>query len=380
MNRAINLPGKVAVIAQATTLAGLGELSDILILHECGLDQMPGAGSLGDADIIVAEVDPVHEGSIRRLDQIAAARPDLPIIAGVDGLDIRTTRALLKRGVTDCLEIPFSIQDLLDALADVDLSAIRAAEEQTRLAPVVSFFGCAGGVGTTTIATHFAAAASEAGLGSAMLDLDIQKGDICEYLGMGNRLSLQDIIEADKRLDTDLLASVLTHREGMPDVLAAPQDILPIEEVQFEQIEPVIDMLRNSTGLVTIDMPNALTNWGLSTLYASQRVILVGSMTVPLLRKMRRQIDFLISMGIHRDTIKVVLNRVETGLFKTIRTSEAEAALRHPIFVVLPEEPANLQQAQDQGELLWSLARRTRFEKALRVFTDELIDEIEAES
>ncbi|MFL0357717.1 CpaE family protein [Erythrobacter sp. GH1-10] len=380
MNHAIELPGKVLVIAKGETVSGLRELSKTLTLHESGLDEMPPQIAVENADIIVAEVDPQHEGSIQRLDAISSARPNVPIIAGVDSLDIRTTRALLKRGVTDLLGIPFSIEELLDALADIDLSGLPSKSAEVELAPVVTFIGCAGGVGTTTLATHFAGAMLQNGERSTVLDLDVQKGDVAEYLGMNNRLSLQDIIEADKRLDSELLGSVLTSRGGMPDVLAAPQDILPLEDFRFEQLQPVIEALRASTDMVVIDMPKELTNWGLSTLFASDRIVIVGGLSVHMLRKMRRQIDFLISMGVEREAIKVVVNRVSTGLFKTIRSSEAEEALRHKIAAVIPEDSSVIQEAQDHGEFVWGVSSRGKFEKAVRAFADELILDLESEA
>jgi pilus assembly protein CpaE len=340
---------------------------------------MPAQAVLTEADIIVAEVDPSHEGSIRRIDEIASLVPDVPIIAGVERLDIRTTRVLLKRGVTDLLEVPFSIEELLEVLVDVDPAQRRAERTPVHRAPIVSFFGCSGGVGTTTIATHFAAIAHESGWKSSMIDLDIQHGDVSDYLGLARRLSLQDIFEADKRLDAELLSSVMCGRDGLPSVLAAPDDILPIEEVQFEKLQPIFATLRANTDLVSIDLPTALTNWGLSTLYASDRIVLVGTLAVTMLRKMRRQIDFFLSMGIERENIKVVLNRAHTGLFKTIKTSEAEEALRQPVSAVLPDDAAILGPAQDQGILAWEHAGAGKFEKAIRPFAHDLLDELKGE-
>lgn len=377
--QSLELPSNVVVIAQGKTVRGLKGLSDALTLHECDLDQVPSETVLADAKIIVAEVDPNHDGSINRLDEIAAKCPHAPLIAGVDSLNIRTTRALLKRGVTDLLEIPFSIEELLDALADIDLSKIDASEEVV-LAPTVAFIGCAGGVGTTTIATHVAAVMGDAFGETTLLDLDIQEGDVCDYLGMPARQTLQDIFEAGKRLDPELLKSSMTVRDAMPEVLAAPHDILPFEEIQFKRLLPIMSMLRSSRDLLAIDMPSVIANWGLSTLCSSQQIVLVGSLSVHKLRKMRRLIDFMISMGIERDAINVVANHVNTGLFQTIKKEEAEEALRHPIIGLIPADTNHLRQAQDQGELVWTVHHRTKFEKAIRALADELIQKLEAES
>lgn len=365
MNRAVDLPGRVVVLAQPRTVAGLGELSDMLTLVECGLTDMPQSEALDQADIVVIEVDPAQEASINRIGLINAAAPGIPVIAGVISLDVRSTRALMKRDVIDVLEIPFSIEDLLGSLAEVNLDAFRKAAEPNLLAPLITVIGCAGGVGTTTVATHLAGAVSREGQPATLIDLDLQKGDATSYLGYSNRLSLQDLLEAKSRLDVELFNSVMTVRDDMPGVLAAPTDILPIEEIDFEQLSPILKMARRDASLVVADMPIAMTSWSLSTLFASQVIVLVGKLTVHHLRKLRRQIDFLMSMGIDKQAIRVVLNKAETGMFKTLKVDEAEEALRHPIFASLPDDAALIGQAQDRGELVWDQSKRSKFAKAM---------------
>lgn len=380
MKSAVDLPGRVVVLAQPRTIVGLGELADMLALVECGLTEAPPLKALEDADIVVIEVDPSLDASINRIELVNATVPGIPVIAGVVALDVRSTRALMKRDVIDVLEIPFSIEDLLGSLAEVNLEAFRKASEPSKLAPLVSVIGCAGGVGTTTIATHLAGAYARDGLPATLIDLDLQKGDATSYLGYSNRLSLQDLLEAKTRLDHELFNSVITARDYMPAVVAAPTDILPIEEIEFEQLAPILKMARQDSELVVADMPIAMTSWSLSTLFASQAIVLVGKLTVHHLRKLRRQIDFLLSVGIDKEAIKVVLNKAETGMFKTLKVDEAEDALRHPIFASLPEEASLIEQAHDRGELVWDQSKRTKFGKALDQMITELLSHDEGDS
>ncbi|QUL38125.1 AAA family ATPase [Erythrobacter sp. JK5] len=360
-------------MARPETIAGLSELGETIALIETGLDQLPSREAIAAADVIVVEVDPVRKSSIDRIGTIAASTSGTPIIAGVEALDIRTTRALLKHGVTDVLQIPFSIEDLLGALADVDSGPATKAPKEVALAPVVACIGCSGGVGTTTVATHLAGAWVHDGIAVNVIDLDLQHGDVGSILGLRPGLTLQDLVDADQRLDAELYNSVLARREGMPGVVASPIDILPIEELEFDQLQPILAAARRNCEMVVIDMPVSLTNWGLSTLFASQYIVLVGSLTVHSLRKMKRRLDFLVSMGIDRNAIKIVLNRVQTGLFRPIKTSEAEEVLRHSVFATIPDENSDLQDAQDQGELVWSLSKRGKFARAIEQFADDLL-------
>ncbi|MEP3049781.1 MAG: AAA family ATPase [Erythrobacter sp.] len=375
MNRAVQLPGKVVVLAQPQTIAGLDELGDALQLVECGLNDLPEASKIADADIVVIEVDPDQPSSIDRVGQVNVISPNTPIIAGVDALDIRSTRALMKRGVIDVLSIPFTIDDLLGALADVNLDSIRSSAEQVKLAPLISCIGCAGGVGTTTIATHLAGSVAHDQYPTTLLDLNLQQGDATSFLGYRHRFSLQDLIEAKSRLDSELFNSVVAHREDMPSVLAAPTDILPIEAMSFEQLSAILKMARESSDLVVADMPVSMTNWALSTLFASDKIVLVGNLSVHALRKLKRQIDFFVAMGIDREAINVVFNKVHKGMFRTLKIDDAADALRHPVLATLPEEQAIIGQAQDQGELVWSQNKRSKFGKSMNELADLLFDE-----
>ena len=98
--------------------------------------------------------------------------------------------------------------------------------------------------------------------------------------------------------------------------------------------------------------------------------ILVGMLTIPSLRHAKRQLDFLVSMGISKDSIHVVLNQVEKKLFKSIDASDAEKALKHPVLATLSEEESLLREAQDQGQLIYAVQKRSKFSKDIMKLSD----------
>ena len=122
-------------------------------------------------------------------------------------------------------------------------------------------------------------------------------------------------------------------------------------------------MARRMYDIVLVDLPASFTNWSLSTVYAADLSILVGTLTIPSLRHAKRQLDFLVSMGIPKDTVHVVLNQVENKMFKSIDSSDAEKALKHPVLTTLSEDATNLRAAQDQGKLIYAVQKRSKFSK-----------------
>ncbi|MBO6943955.1 AAA family ATPase [Altererythrobacter sp.] len=368
-----NLPRGVMVVAQPGTLSGLAGLSSQVNAIACGIEDKLPIADLAAASVVVIEVDPASRNSLERVDMLREQLPSIKVIAGLADVDIATSRTLLRRGVSDIVALPFSLDELVTSIVDTAQQIEPEVESERKLAPFITVIKSIGGAGSTTVATHLAAQmAHDLGEGhrACIIDLDLQSGDVSQYLGASSRQSLMDLIEAGDRLDSELLRSVATEGHNLIDVIAPPADIVPIESIDFEQLMRVINLARREYDVVLIDLPASFTNWSLSTVYAADVSILVGMLTIPSLRHAKRQLDFLVSMGISKDSIHVVLNQVEKKLFKSIDASDAEKALKHPVLATLSEEESLLREAQDQGQLIYAVQKRSKFSKDIMKLSD----------
>ncbi|MBO6608739.1 AAA family ATPase [Altererythrobacter sp.] len=368
-----DLPRGVMVVAQPGTLSGLAGLSSQVNAIACGIEDKLPIADLAAASVVVIEVDPASRNSLERVDMLREQLPSIKVIAGLADVDIATSRTLLRRGVSDIVALPFSLDELVTSIVDTAQQIEPEVESERKLAPFITVIKSIGGVGSTTVATHLAAQmAHDLGEGhrACIIDLDLQAGDVSQYLGASSRQSLMDLIEAGDRLDSELLRSVATEGHDLIDVIAPPADIVPIESIDFKQLMRVINLARREYDVVLIDLPASFTNWSLSTVYAADVSILVGMLTIPSLRHAKRQLDFLVSMGISKDSIHVVLNQVEKKLFKSIDASDAEKALKHPVLATLSEEESLLREAQDQGQLIYAVQKRSKFSKDIMKLSD----------
>lgn len=374
MSQALDLPRGVFVVAQADKLTAIEAIEREVTTVACGIDDPLPMAELGRASIIVVEVDPASRNSLERIDRIQSDLPSVPVIAGLANVDIATSRQLLRRGVSDIVALPFTIDELVTALADTAQQI--AADEDIAVAPVIATLKTIGGTGATTLATHLAAQMVE-DMGddhrACVIDLDLQAGDVSSYLGCSPRQTLTDLLDAEDRLDDDFLSAVVTEGHERVDVIAAPSDIVPIESIDFDALTRVINIVRRRYDLVILDLPASMTNWSLSTIYAANLTLMVGTLTIPSLRHAKRQLDFLVSMGIPRDTIQMVLNRVEKRLFKSISTSDAADALKHSILATISED-AIVSTAQDQGALVEDIQKRSKFNKDIKELADQIAD------
>jgi pilus assembly protein CpaE len=373
-------PIKAAVFADAAAMADLATLATTLTLVEVGAAEPLPAGEIARAEIVVVQVDPRDPRSLDRLDRLRASRPSLPIIAALPGIDLGTTRMMLRKGIADVAPLPFVPSDLISALLETTASRSRGGEERVALAPVVSVLKSIGGSGSTTLATHLAAALAEGRADDAkscVIDLDLQSGDVASYLDHQPRLTVADLLDAGDRLDDEMLRSVAIEHGPHLDVIAAPLDIMPIEEVALDKLMRVLTIARRRYDFVLIDLPAVLTNWAMSVLLASSLVVLVGSPHVASLRQIKRKLGLLRTMEVEPEQVAVVLNRAETGLFRKLDSATLEGVLGHPILGVVHTDREVIEAAQARGELASAIAKRSKFGREVTAIAERIGERLE---
>lgn len=376
----LKLPGTVVVAASHDEIARLrpqigAPFADGLKLVELASAEPLPEAAVDQASLLVVELDPASPASMRRIADLRNKAPGLPVIVALGDADVHTVRALLREGVNDVATLPFVYPDL--AAQILELAATVDADRQlsSPLAPMVVVARSTGGGGATTVTTHLAAA-----LGGdqafarpgCLFDLDIQFGNVAGALGRSGKSTILDLLEAGRRLDADLLHSVAVVSDRHFDFVAAPEAITPLETVDPEKLLAVIELARREYAWVLLDLPADWTNWTLSAALASTDIILITDLSISSLRQARRRLDLFDSVGISRERVRIVVNRVEKRLFRTIGVEEVQQALSHPVFATLCAEPAVLQSAQDQGMLAGEVNRRSKFASDMAALAEAL--------
>lgn len=362
-----------AEIAAADVIIGdVAGLTVALTMLSAGAP-VPG-DLLAKARGIVVEVRPSVEASMRRLAGLRADNPHLPVIAAVRDAEIPLVRALLKSGIDDVIALPLDLDELTSVLTETRERIARAEHHEAKAGRLISVIKSVGGVGATTLATQAASMEAQSGRQTGeqvcLFDLDLQFGNATTFLGLSSPLTLTDLLEAGNRVDADLFRSVTVEAPSGLHLVPAPEDILPIEAVNPEQIYRIVDLAAREFDTVWLDLPGNWTNWSLSLVARSQVVLLVVELTIPSLRQARRQLALLKSQDIAGGHIQVVANRVEKKLFRSIGLDEAQEALGHPIAFTIANDFPLVNAALDQGVLIDELKHKSRVSKDFRVIVD----------
>jgi pilus assembly protein CpaE len=324
---------------------------------------------LGSAPAAVIQVDATAAASIKRFERLTQMC-ETPLIAACYEPPLALVRALVRAGAHDVVPLPFNIEDLETSLAPIrERLMSKAATADAKNAKLVSIIKSVGGVGATALTSQLAIkfAQSEAAHSRevCVIDLDVQFGDVAFQLGLHPKLSLSDLLEAGQRLDGDLLRSTTTEHPSGLRIIAAPADMMPLEGLTSEHVIEIIELATREFGTVFVDLPTNWTNWSLSLVARSDLVLLVTQLSVASLNRAKRQLTLIESQDLGALDVRVIANRFEKGLMRTIRPADVRKALGRDIGYTVSNDFALMRAAIDRGVPIEDVKRKSALGKDL---------------
>ncbi len=325
--------------------------------------------ALKGATAAVIQVDAESPASLKRFEKLAKSA-ESPLIAAAYNPPLALVRSLLRTGAQDVIPLPVAIDELEAALVPLRAEMSRRAEAlPVSTGKLVSVVKSVGGVGATALlcqlAVRFAHHEAAFGRQACLIDLDLQFGDVAFQLGLNPKFSLVDLLEAGPRLDTELLRATTTEHPRGVHVLPAPPDMMPIEGMPTEQLMRVIELARREFDCVFIDLPTNWTNWSLSVVAQSSLVLLVTEQTVAGINRAKRQLMLFESQDLGDLDVRVIMNRFEKGLTKTIRPTDVRAALGRDVAYTIANDFPLMRTAIDRGVPIDELKRKSGLGKDL---------------
>lgn len=353
----------------------------ILMVRSVGTDESIPFDKVGGLAVVVLEVDPSSRRSVNRLVDLVRSNPPYPVIAAISSPEMNLVRTLVREGVTDVLSLPLTVSELTQACLDAVARKAQPAMA-LRLAPLIGVVGSSGGCGATSVATHLASALAKStpeGRRIILGDLDLQFGSVGAYVGADRSGSFTDLIEAEDRLDEELMKALAPEGGNGFAVLSVPEAIPSSDSISHEAMLRVIERLRTAYEMVVLDFPANWSNWSASVAYSANLLLLVTEPTLPSLRQVKRTSDLFDAIGVPRSKVHVVVNKMERKLFKPIDASDIERTLDRKILATLPRDSGDLARAQDQGVLVHDVARKNAFWSSVVGLASAVTDKLQSE-
>lgn len=334
-------------------------------LHDTILDRQP------DIVLIHEAVGPLPTPQAVR--DMQARHPDIAAIVLTEKFSPEVFTAAMDAGARGVLQYPTSHDDLqqrLPAAAEWvrqmrrHLSSGVGDDELGARGRMIVVAGSKGGVGTTTIAIHLGhdAVTRVPGRSVCVVDLDLDGGDVGDFLGIEHRLDISDLAKVADDLSAQTVESAV-HRSpsGLAAVLA-PSRVEDIGEVSERETLLLLAALRRHFDLVIADCGSSINPATAAAVETADDVILVTTPDLLALRGAHRAVESWRRIGARElDAVKILVNRASRD--SDIQHDTASRLLpKDPIGTVLPESMKVLQRGlnlQNPSEIRspawWSL-------------------------
>ncbi|MGW0615315.1 AAA family ATPase [Streptomyces sp. NPDC002788] len=174
---------------------------------------------------------------------------------------------------------------------------------------VVTVSGAKGGVGTTLTAIQLALAAQASGRSTALVDMDLQTGDIASYLDVQFRRSVVDLAAITDISPRVLADAVFRHDTGLA-LLLAPAEGERGEDVTDRSARQIVSALRSRYEVVVIDCGAQLGGAGAAAVEMADRALLITTPDVVAVRGAKRAVRMWDRLQIRKaEETTVVVNR-----------------------------------------------------------------------
>ncbi|MFF4097896.1 CpaE family protein [Streptomyces sp. NPDC001903] len=232
---------------------------------------------------------------------------------------------------------------------------------------VVTVTGAKGGVGTTFTAVQFALAAAASGRRTALVDMDLQAGDVGSYLDVQFRRSIADLAGIHDISPRVLQDAVYEDRTGLA-LLLAPAEGERGEEVDERAARHIVGALRSRYELVVIDCGTQVTGANAAAVEMADVAVLVTTPDVVCVRAAKRLVRMWERLQVRKaEDTAMVVNRwskhteIQPALIEKITKTRATrtpvpAAFKELQAVVDAGRVQDLDNRSSVKQALWTLA------------------------
>lgn len=326
-------------------LKGAAELG--VTAHVCAHRELFEVVRPGRFDLVGIEIGMEPRDGLGLVRQLHERFPRLTIVGALADQSVSTLRAALEAGATDIVSLPLSQQELSRALIKFRQTRVREATGKGPTGEVITLYGARGGLGVTTLAVNLAVQLTNISSGSvALVDLDLQRGDIATFLNLNPIESIAAIAGAAGEVDEIFLHGTLTRHPSGVSVLPAPQQIEEADSVGHDEVKLALSLLRSQFRYTIVDTPRTISGATLPAFEQADRVLLVTDLSIPSVRTARRFLDLLERLNVPSDRIEVVVTEITSG---PVEVKDAVRSLGKQALVTIPRDEAAASKAMNSG-------------------------------
>ena len=250
--------------------------------------------------------------------------------------------AAMRAGIRDVVDMTQGTEELRDAVDRAivwatnlrSVSVTQGDGSPTTRGRILSVFSSKGGTGKTFLTSNLATAIGDVTKQDvAVVDLDIDMGDVFTYFGREPSATIQDLMALGEGADRSQIRQIGVQFADHLWGFGAPPD--PAAEAPAgEAIGKFLRALRSEFGWVVVDASVDYSDSALVCFDLSDSICLVTGLDVVGVKHLSKSLDTLLTIGLPRERFRVVLNRADSKV--GLDATDVERVMKISVDAMIP--------------------------------------------
>lgn len=304
-------------------------------------------------DILILNSGAQDTEAISLAERIIMRKPRTFVIVLVPEITVDALQSANAAGCHNVIPFPDTAKELCDYIHRVystengRIDALDKNEHVTWASKVLTVFGAKGGLGKTTIATNLAIKLAEGNKKVAVVDLDLQFGDVHIFMDVEPKETIADLMQDLATPTIDSVRSYMNIHSSGVHILCAPKSPEYADLISGERIQRLLGLLRANYDYVIIDTGPNFSDVTLAALEASSTILFVTGLDVSILKNSRVALNILDSLGLKKK-VRVIINRAVE--LSSITIDDVQRIVDAPILMRIPSDYMVAVAALNQGQ------------------------------
>ena len=314
--------------------------------------------------------------AISLAERVIQRKPRTFVILLMQNLTLDAMQAASAAGCHNTAPFPESAKELCDRIrrvyqAESDrITALDTNERATWSSKVIAVYGAKGGLGKTTIAVNLALKLAAQKKKVAILDLDLQFGDVHIFMDVDPKETIADLMQDTYGNSIDSVRSFMTIHPSGIHILCAPKSPEYAETVSGERIQSLLALLRSYYDYVIIDTAANFSDPTLAALEASTTILFVTGLDISILKNSKVAMSVLESLG-QKKKVRVIINRAVE--INSITIADVQRIVDAPILSRIPSDYMVAVAALNQGHPFVQSTPKAKLSLAIGDIAEKII-------
>ena len=309
-----------------------------------------------------------HEELQALAERPPAVRPPAVVIAPSG--DPQVMRLSMQAGARDFFTRPVDTQGLVATLQQMEQHSAVSQPGNSGLSVIIN---AKGGSGASLLAANLAhIMAIDSGRRVALLDLDIQFGNIGLYLDLHPERGLLEALEAVDDMDSMSLQAYMAEHSSGVDVMACTHTQVALPgEVNVTRLNHLLEILLDTHDHVIVDLPRQIDLLTTTVLERASHVVLCMQQSLTHVQDACRLRNILREeLGVTDAQMILAVNRYDAK--NAVTLSDIRNNLEGPTPIVIPNDYKRVSENVNLGIPLHEQARNAPITRAIKNLMQEV--------